>query len=398
MQRSKPEFYAVVVWTMAASTIQVFILAALASTIIDELGINRFQIGLLGAANTAAGAVTAPYMGSATDRFGPRKAVLYVLLWSACGLLLTAVANSFLLLIAASVFLGPPQGGSNPATNKLIAEEIPVGSRGVVTGVKQSGVQLAVVFSGALMPGASSTFGWRWAVAGVGVFTLAFAAYVALRFPADESPLDPSANRSTAGTAAATSQVPLAGFVNRIAVYGFVLGFAAGGVTRFIPLFTEEELGFSETEAGAVFALSGALAIVARLGWGRLAEHRIDAGPALIIMALGSAVTCLLLFLTLTVGSWLIWPVAILTAFTLSAWNVVANLAVIKDVPTNQSGKASGVVLLGFLSGLSFGAPAIGALVDATGSYQPAWAVLGAAALAGAAVMTPDRKRNGTEG
>ncbi len=401
MRPRSPEYYLVLVWTMTASASQVFVLAALASTIIAELDITRFQIGLLGASNTIVGALTAPMSGNAVDRFGPRRTVAAVLLWSAVGFLVTALAQSYLLLIAASVFLGIPQGAGNPSTNKLIAEEFGEGQRGVVTGIKQSGVQLGVVIAGGVVPALAVVFGWRWATASIGFVTLGVAAFMLWRFPSSQSPLDrtratgssdDSDNSETRGARAG-----LDGFVYRIAIYSFLLGLNAGGVTRFLPLFAEEELGLSESTAGLVLALTGLLAIAARLFWGRLAERSIATGQALIILAFGSALTCGLLLINGWAGVWLVWVVAIVTAFTISAWNVVAMLAVIKDVPTSQSGQASGVVLFGFLGGLSVGAPIVGFLVDATDSYQSSWALLGLVALVGAAVMYPDRTRAGQQ-
>lgn len=398
MRPRRPEYYLVLVWAMMASASQVFVLAALASTIIAELDISRFQIGLLGASNTIVGALTAPMSGNAVDRFGPRRTVAAVLLWSAVGFLVTALAQSYLLLIAASVFLGIPQGAGNPSTNKLIAEEFADGQRGVVTGIKQSGVQLGVVIAGGVVPALAVAFGWRWAVASIGFLTLGVAAFMLWRFPASESPLDKApVDDSSADANTDAPRAGLDGFVYRIAIYAFLLGLNAGGVTRFLPLFAEEELGLSESTAGLVLALTGLLAIAARLFWGRLAERSIATGQALIILAFGSALTCGLLLINGWAGVWLVWVVAIVTAFTISAWNVVAMLAVIKDVPTSQSGQASGVVLFGFLGGLSVGAPIVGFLVDATDSYQSSWALLGFVALAGAAVMYPDRTRAGQQ-
>lgn len=382
---------------MVSSTSQIFVLAALASTVMEEFAINRFQIGMLGAANTLSGAFTAPFSGRAVDRFGPRRSVQLVLVLSAIGYFLTAAAPSFWLLIAASVFGGLPQGAGNPATNKLIGVESPEGRRGVVTGIKQSGVQLGVVISGGLIPGSAALVGWRWAVASLGVVTLGIAFYARARFP-EESTTSASGETVQAKAHTPTTLDPRTKkTVYAIAAYSTLLGFTAGGVTRFLPLFAEEVLGFTESTAGLVLALSGLLAIGARLLWGRLAEHRIGTAPALIILGLGSSLVCWLLLANDAVGAWLIWVIAIVTAFSISAWNVVAMLAVIKDVPLEASGRASGIVLFGFLGGLSIGSPIVGALVDATGSYQSSWIMLGVAALMGVGVMVPEFRRATSE-
>ncbi|HSM43636.1 MAG TPA: hypothetical protein VK969_01325, partial [Acidimicrobiia bacterium] len=50
-------------------------------------------------------------------------------------------------------------------------------------------------------------------------------------------------------------------------------------------------------------------------------------------------------------------------------------------------GRASGVVLLGFLSGLGIGAPIFGYSIDRLGTYVPGWTAVAAVFLLGLVVM-----------
>ena len=74
--------------------------------------------------------------------------------------------------------------------------------------------------------------------------------------------------------------------------------------------------------------------------------------------------------------------------------DLVAMLAVVRLVPTRQSGKATGVVLMGFLGGLTVSAPLVGLAVDQFDSYRPGWIALGVLALVGAAVVRSPRDRS----
>ena len=114
-------------------------------------------------------------------------------------------------------------------------------------------------------------------------------------------------------------------------------------------------------------------------------------------IALACALTCLSLLATPWVGAWLPWPSTVLNAVGIAAWNAVAMLAIIVTVPRLQAGRASGVVMLGFLGGLSLGAPAAGWIVDATGSYQPVWTACLILALISAAVLIDRRRSVSTE-
>ena len=71
---------------------------------------------------------------------------------STSGLIGARVSTSAWMLIVAGVVGGLPQGWGNPATNALIAAVVEPGSRGVMTGIKQSGVTLAVFLAGGLAP------------------------------------------------------------------------------------------------------------------------------------------------------------------------------------------------------------------------------------------------------
>ena len=51
------------------------------------------------------------------------------------------------------------------------------------------------------------------------------------------------------------------------------------------------------------------------------------------------------------------------------------------------TGRASGVVLFGFLTGLGLGPPVFGAIVDTTGSYDLMWLLSAAAAVAAGGVV-----------
>jgi hypothetical protein len=84
----------------------------------------------------------------------------------------------------------------------------------------------------------------------------------------------------------------------------------------------------------------------------------------------------LMLWVAVAVGSWIMWPVAVLSALGLNAWNAVAMLSVIIGVPQYQSGRASGRVVMGFMAGLTAGGFFTGLIADATGGYETAWAVL----------------------
>ena len=370
----------VLVSAMVASTFSIFAIAVLASPIIDDLGISRTQVGLIGSVNTGLGALSAPLSGRLTDRIGPRRAVLILLAASAVSMTLMGLARSPWILLLSGIVAGLPQGWGNPATNALIASTLEPGQRGVMTGIKQSGVTLAIVVAGISLPALEGVWDWQAACL---VFGMVFALFMVMAWmllPADVGPPRPA-------TVAAQERSPLSPFIYRLGLYALLMGLAGGAIGRFLPLFAEEKLGYSLAVAGFAASLSGLLGMGFRIAAARMAETCIAPSALLVQLSSVAVVSSSLLALSVPFGRWLLWPAVVLYAIGHTAWNAVANLTVIMKVDQRDAGRASGVIILGFLMGLTIAGPSTGALVDATGRYELVWWSSAALAAVSAVVL-----------
>lgn len=347
---------------MGVSTVALTIFGVLASQLIHEFGISRWQVGALVTASSAAGAVLSPTIGRLTDRFGARRAALTNLGLGATALLALAIAPSFGLLVVAALLTGGAQGMSNPATNKLISLHVPIGGRGLITGIKQSGVQVGTVVGGLALPPLALIWGWRGAVA-----AFAGASAVGLFAAAFLLPEDPGRNGARSSLA---GPVPVA--IVRLGLYGFLLGAGGSALFTYTALYGQEVLGLTEATAGITVALMGFVGIVARIGWSRAAERGDRYRGSLIWLAVLSTFGALLMAAAMLFPP-LVWLAAAITGFSASAWNSVGMLAIIFLVPAASAGRASGLVLFGFLAGLGIGAPVFGWSVDTLGTYLPGW-------------------------
>ncbi|MGI9604902.1 MAG: MFS transporter [Acidimicrobiales bacterium] len=389
--------------TMAASTISFFALAVASTDLQDEFGISKLQLGLLGAINTGVGGAFAPMSGRLADRYGGRWAMGGVLVTAGIGASVIALAQSFGAAMVGMAIAGLPQGWGNPATNKAISRGVAASQRGILTGLKQSGVQLAVFTSGFAMPAISGAWGWRaglWMAAAI-----SFSALLGLRLvptltddeiaevsleQSAEQPEEPeqTTNRETVEPA------PLPRFVYQVAIFGFLLGAVGGGLGRFLPLFAEEVAGFSVGDAGRVFGIQGLVAVPTRIASGILLDRGVSPRRMITTMGVGGAVAVVLILLATDGSGAFLWSGTVLAGLTLGSWNTAANLSMVRE--NRSAGRASGILMIGFLAGLTFAGPAVGWSIDTFDSYTPAWLASAGFALTGAAIVSrrldgPDR-------
>ncbi len=374
--RRRTAFGSLLFIAMAVATFTPASLGILATFIIDDLSISRAELGIvLGLVNVAS-AVLSPVAGRVTDRIGGKKALIALFVTAGATFLIFGTAVAYGMLFVGAVAGAIAQATANPATNKLIAEDVPAGRRGVITGVKQSGVQAGIFLGGLTVPTLAITLGWRGAYLIVAVVPLVFAAVAAWVIPA--APKATAEHRTR-------SRIPLPSAIWWLAGFGFLMGFS-GAVTFLVPLFAEEALGLSPVVGGIAAAVIAFVAVPGRILWSRYAERSGAFRGSLGAMAVLSIAAAGLFYLSGAAAAWLLWPAAVLLAAGSSSWNSVGMVAVMVEAGVAATGRASGFVLFGFLTGLGIAPPIFGAIIDHTGSYDVMW-LLSALAAAGATMV-----------
>jgi predicted MFS family arabinose efflux permease len=329
----------------------------------------------------AVGAVLSPVAGPLVDRFGGRRSLMVAFASGGLGVAVAASAGRHYsgLLAGAGVF-GISIAFGNPATNQLAARVVQAGRHGIVTGIKQSGVQVGAFLAGFVLPRVADATGWR---AALGSCALLGAAGLVL---AGRFVPHPSEGEGTADRAADADRVPARAAplrfdraVNRLAVYALLMGFGVGAVSAYLPLYAVEELDFSRGTAGLTAALMGFIGILARVGWGRRQDRTTKPVlRSLGTLAVGSVMATLAMGAAASLASGLLWVGAALFGATAVAWNSLGMLSIVRDVEVSVAGRASGRVLLGFYVGFLVGPVSFGWAVDHQG-YAAAWAAVTAA-------------------
>ena len=358
---------------MASATLIYAMTSVLAPDIIEEFDFSKARLGWVLAIFSIVSAVLSPLAGRITDRIGSRKAMLGIFTSGAAGFLFFSQAVGFYTLVASGLVLALGQALANPATNKLIATEFEPGKRGLVTGIKQSGVQVGTLIAGASFPAIAAASDWQRVPALVGLFFLAVAVISWFILPHEKAPV----RNETAGHEGPAVTQDLPRSVPLLAVYALLMGLGGSTLFAFLPLFAVEQIDISKGAAGILVAISGAFGAPARVGSAILADRSGKPLPLLAVLSFTSvAATASMLAANLGGYIWLAIGAALI-GLGVSSWNSVAMLAVINDAGPELAGRASGIVLAGFLSGLAISPPLFGFSVDYTGTYNWGFLVVG---------------------
>lgn len=359
---------------MTASTVMVPLVSVLAPFILDDLGMSRTQLGVVVAVTPLTGGILSPLAGRWTDRIDGFVFMRGVFALSIAVLLGVTLAPSFPWLLVSAAVAGALTATGNPVTNKLISDLLPVGRRGWVTGIKQSGLQIGMLVAGVALPPLALRFGWRVAALALGILPLVGLLSTRSTPPSRPAPAD--AERGSGSPGAIPGGWWLTGFA-------FLMGSTNSVVLGFLPLYVEEGLGFSASAAGGVIALVGVVALVGRVSWGRVAERAPRVSGALLVIAIVGTLGTSLIRFAPELGAPAVWIGAALVAASLIAWNGAGMLAVLSMAPAQDVGRFSGRVQLGFFIGLGASPVIFGTLVDRTNSYAIAWScIVAMAALA----------------
>ncbi|MEP6469367.1 MAG: MFS transporter [Chloroflexota bacterium] len=383
---SRLAFALILALAMGTSTYAGYAFGVLGPSIIGEFAISRFQLGLLTTCFFLVGGPLSLAAGRATDRFGARRVMLIAFAICALAIIAMALAPAYPAMLLAAALAGLALATGNPVTNKLIADHLPPGGRGLVMGSKQAGVQVGAFLAGALLAPLAANVGWRSALGWSALVPAAGLVAALLLLPRDRgmhADHAPDARPTSGG-------MPIG--VRWLAAYAFLMGSGIASVNAYLPLYLVERGGATQALAGAVVATIGLVGIGSRVAWGWASERMPTFSLPLLLLGIGAVAAMGLVIAIERVGLWIAWPAAVLIGATAVTWNAVGMLAVISESGSRLAGRASGVVTFGFYIGFVGSPMVFGLLVDNLGSYTLAWLLVAAVFAATAAVVLAWRR------
>ena len=360
---------------LAAGTFAIVAIGALAPKLEADLGLSRAEVGFLTSLVFIGSMISSRRAGALTDSLGAARVLGLSLVCFAAAMAAAAAAPDAALFMIAVLGAGIAYGGVNPPTNVVVAGRL-VRRLGFFLSLKQSGVPLGGLLAGVVLPPVAVAFGWRWA------FGLAVAVCLAA------AALTPLLRNAAVIRSAAGSPRGLPGARRQLVVvgaFGFVMSGTQWTFLTYLTLYLTGERGFGLADAGLALAVAQALGAGGRLLCGHLSDA--EGRRIRILLAMACLALTSLALLASNPGTAAIWPVVAVSGFAIVGWNGAYHALVAERAGPGRVGRASGEALFFGFAGAVTVPPLLGVLADATGSWQPLWAVAAAAVgLAGLAL------------
>jgi MFS family permease len=336
-----------------------------------EFGVARASASLPYTATMLGFAVGGILMGRATDRFGIRGPLVLGSAALSAGYLASAWAGSlaqFALVQGVAIGLL----GSSVTFGPLVADVSHwfARRRGIAVSVCASGNYLAGTVWPPVLQHLTASWGWRPAMAAVGVLCAATMLPLTLalrrRAPVSRGPAAPGPG----GAAPARPRTTPGATQGLLMVAGLACCVAMSMPQVHIVAYATD-LGHGTARGAEMLSLMLGLGVVSRLASGWIAD-RIGGVPTLI---LGSALQALTLLLYLPAHS-LVGLYVASALFGLSQGGIVPSYAIIvrERFAPREAGARIGAVVMATIVGMALGGWMSGALFDLTGSYR--WAFL----------------------
>ena len=252
------------------------VVAPLAPLFQPELGITKTQVGFFASAGYAGTWGVLLVAGSLADRYGVRAMVSIGQFLFGAFLLCMALTSDFTQALVVMLAVGVGRGIAVPSLSKGVADWFPIEQRGTAMGIKQTGVPVGGVITALTLPALGLAFGWRLAVAGVGIWILAAAIVTAVFYRDIPQPRGRSVPRPSARAGlSAVVRVRKIWFLSVVAICFLI---AQTAMNAYLALFLGGVVlvdAFPDT-ASRVVAAGGFLAI-SQVGW-NCGAYRVGSG------------------------------------------------------------------------------------------------------------------------
>jgi MFS family permease len=370
------------------STMLFLSVPVIAPVLAAEAGFAASSIGIYTSLVFAGAMPVSLVIGGLIGRFGAIR-VMQIGLFAACIALLGPLLGTLWAVFASAVVVGMGYGPNTPGASHVLARFTRPQDRPLVFSIKQSGAPLGGVFAGLLMPWIVELADWQTALmvaSAIGAVTVLAVQPLRPRADDDRSPNKRISVRSSVAQLrllAANSEM------QRMTFASFTYAGIQMCLFSFMVTYLVERHSFSLVLAGMAFSAMQVAGVVARIGWGWVADRIVPA--RLVLGGLGLASAGFVVLIAWFSADWPFWAIAgvcALAGATASGWNGVFLAEIARVAPSGQISAATGGTIFFTYFGLVVGPSIFAGVVAVTDSYAVAfYAIAAAIAFAGLLVL-----------
>jgi MFS family permease len=370
---------ALAILIVALSALPVFLVGATFLQLELDLALTTTGLGAATALFFLTASITSTPLGRVVEHIGWRSSMRINSVSSALILVSIALfAQSPLSLSLLLMAAGGVYGLANPSANKALAELVQPERRGLIFGLKHSGIPTSTLLAGLAVPTLALTIGWR--------FAFAFAALLLpviwlLLAKDNDHPIDLTKDEGSSHRVAPMSTSQLAALATAAALATW----AAVSLSTFL-VSAAVEASLSESGAGLLLFFGSLASITTRVAAGSITDRSRSRGfvGLAVLMGVGS-----LVFVALSgaVGTWFVGLV--LLAFATGwGWPGLMTFTVV-NANIGTPAASSAITQAGVFLGAGLGPLVLGWLIDnvsRTASWITVAVCLGLASLVTLAV------------
>ncbi|TFZ04409.1 MFS transporter [Ramlibacter rhizophilus] len=375
--------------TQVLATFSLSVAPVLAPAVAPQLGLAPERVGLFTGLAYALAMLAGLGSGAWVARHGATRLMQAAMACMAAGLLLMAVGEPGLFLLAAIV-MGAGYGSTNPATADILGRHAPLRSAGLFFALKQTGVPIGVGLAGLLMPLGLAVLGWQASLFAAGASSLVLALLlqrVARSLDARDA-RDAAPAPAQAGWGEAMRLVLRRPGLRNLSLGSFAYAMAQLGFLTFVVALLHLERGLPLGVAAGLLSASQLVCVFVRVGTGYLSDRWASPRTVLAALGVGAAASFTLLALLPASAPTSLLAVAVMACGATSmGWNGVYFAQIVRSVEPHELAASAGAVQF-FTFGGGLVAPVLFGLWLAQGaSHASGYLALAGVAGAGAVLM-----------
>ncbi|WP_338450675.1 MFS transporter [Niallia oryzisoli] len=351
----------------------------------EDMGINAAQAGSYMTAFYIGYVITQIPGGFLVDKYGYRKVLLSCFTMLGIFTLLTGFAPNFELGMATRVITGMGAGAIFSAGIVLINDWFPENKRGLANGLFMTSTSLAVSLVNLYVPTVANGFGWRYAFYIGGILPL-IALVIGFFVLKEFTPISQKKKEGQINKVSGSDMLSLLKNKNLmlVGIAGFGGQWATTAIATWANSYLNKSLHLSLVQAGLLMSIFGFAALLSKPITGILSDYVNRKALTVGILVLLGPV---LVWFGINKNLPLVYLLIPLMGILGYAFYPVLNTIIGQSVEKRLLGTASGLVNMIWQLGAMISPLAVGAVIDATGSYFYCFATMAVAPFLGGLVF-----------